>query len=354
MDRKTKDRTSVSHASVNLPAVTVESTNLLIRDGDGFIGDRANGGAFLEMLDDIRARMRQTGDDPLGDKPSAEIGRKKIGRILNEGAPAARGAVLSAIEQFAQTLASVIRRYIEEPGWKKVERIAVGGGLSGSLVGELALGRCAAILRLDGLSIDLRLIDNDPDEAGLIGTAHLWEPAMLEGHSSVLAIDIGGSNIRAGILDLPAGRKDGRIKVHAMELWKHADEEPSREETMNELIAMIRRMVKQADKDGLDLAPLIGIGCPGTISAYGAIVHGGHNLPGDWESESFRLPDRLLHAVPEIGGEAVTVLIHNDAVAQGLSELPNMRDVEHWGVLTIGTGLGNASFVNRRTVHWDG
>jgi hypothetical protein len=24
-----------------------------------------------------------------------------------------------------------------------------------------------------------------------------------------------------------------------------------------------------------------------------------------------------------------------------------MQDVERWGVLTIGTGLGNASFVNR-------
>jgi len=35
-------------------------------------------------------------------------------------------------------------------------------------------------------------------------------------------------------------------------------------------------------------------------------------------------------------------------VVQGLSEMPFMQDVEHWGVLTIGTGLGNASFTNRR------
>jgi hypothetical protein len=41
------------------------------------------------------------------------------------------------------------------------------------------------------------------------------------------------------------------------------------------------------------------------------------------------------------------VLLHNDAVVQGLSEVPFMRDVERWGILTIGTGLGNASFVNR-------
>ena len=39
--------------------------------------------------------------------------------------------------------------------------------------------------------------------------------------------------------------------------------------------------------------------------------------------------------------------MHNDAVVQGLSELPFMHDVKHWGVLTIGTGLGNARFTNR-------
>ena len=39
--------------------------------------------------------------------------------------------------------------------------------------------------------------------------------------------------------------------------------------------------------------------------------------------------------------------MHNDAVVQGLSEVPFMRDVKHWGVLTIGTGLGNARFTNR-------
>jgi hypothetical protein len=35
-------------------------------------------------------------------------------------------------------------------------------------------------------------------------------------------------------------------------------------------------------------------------------------------------------------------------VAQGLSEVPFMQDVERWGVLTVGTGLGNARFTNRR------
>jgi hypothetical protein len=35
-------------------------------------------------------------------------------------------------------------------------------------------------------------------------------------------------------------------------------------------------------------------------------------------------------------------------VVQGLSEVPNMQDVERWGVFTIGTGLGNARFTNKK------
>ena len=38
--------------------------------------------------------------------------------------------------------------------------------------------------------------------------------------------------------------------------------------------------------------------------------------------------------------------MHNDAVVHGLSELPRMQDRNRWAVLTIGTGLGNASYLN--------
>ena len=42
------------------------------------------------------------------------------------------------------------------------------------------------------------------------------------------------------------------------------------------------------------------------------------------------------------------VVMHNDAVVQGLSELPRMRGRKSWGALTIGTGLGNARYTNRK------
>jgi hypothetical protein len=41
------------------------------------------------------------------------------------------------------------------------------------------------------------------------------------------------------------------------------------------------------------------------------------------------------------------VVVQNDAVAQNLSQAPFMHDVERWGVMTIGIGLGNARFTNR-------
>jgi hypothetical protein len=65
------------------------------------------------------------------------------------------------------------------------------------------------------------------------------------------------------------------------------------------------------------------------------------------ESSRFNLPHCIREEIPKIGDHETMVVMHNDAVVQGLSELPYVRDRKHWGVLTIGTGLGNASFSNR-------
>jgi hypothetical protein len=40
----------------------------------------------------------------------------------------------------------------------------------------------------------------------------------------------------------------------------------------------------------------------------------------------------------------MTVVMHDDAVVQGLSEIAAMNDIRRWGVPTTGTGLGNARF----------
>jgi hypothetical protein len=110
---------------------------------------------------------------------------------------------------------------------------------------------------------------------------------------------------------------------------------------------MLEGFIEDAEAEKIELAPFIGVGCPGLINEDGFIERGGQNLPGNWESERFNLPQRLMEAIPCIGEHETVVLMHNDAVVQGLSQWPFMQDVERWGVLTIGTGLGNARFTNR-------
>ena len=132
------------------------------------------------------------------------------------------------------------------------------------------------------------------------------------------------------------------------EKWRHADEEKlNREKAVDELIGMLKDLMKRAKKEGYNLAPFIGIACPGKIEEDGSIAKGAQNLPGNWESSRFNLPAGLAEAIPSIDDHDTTILMHNDAVVQGLSEVPFMQDVKHWGVLTIGTGLGNARFTNR-------
>jgi hypothetical protein len=111
---------------------------------------------------------------------------------------------------------------------------------------------------------------------------------------------------------------------------------------------MLESLIVKAKKEGLRLAPFIGIGCPGIITKDGAIDRGAQNLPGNWESSRFHLPGAICELIPKIGEDETSIIMHNDAVVQGLSEVPYMKDVEHWGVLTIGTGLGNARFTNRK------
>src|SRR5215203_6059699 len=119
----------IVHASLELPAVAIDSYNVELRDKDGFIGDRASNRAFRAILEDWRERLRQVGDDPLGDTPSREISKKKLDKVLLDGDPEAAGVIQGAVEDFAQELATVVRRFLRAKGWRDTERIAVRGGL---------------------------------------------------------------------------------------------------------------------------------------------------------------------------------------------------------------------------------
>ena len=338
------------HGATRLPSVDVDSYNLELKDDEGFLGDRASKRAFRKILDSLRKPLKKSGEDPLGNKSTATIPKTALDEALIGDDIRAAALVHGAIEEFAQELAHVTRRFLRTKAWTDTERIVVGGGFRESRVGELAIARTDIILKAEDFKIDLVPIRLHPDEAGLVGCLHLAPSWIFEAHDSILAVDIGGTNIRCGVVETrwKKARDLSKASVWTFELWRHADDEPTREAAVKRLVKMLKELIAATDTEGLKLAPFIGIGCPGVIDEDGTIEKGAQNLPGNWESSKFNLPASLVEAIPEIGGHDTTVVMHNDAVVQGLSEVPYMQDVDRWGALTIGTGLGNARFTNRR------
>ena len=338
------------HGASRLPSVDVDSFNIELKDEDGFLGDRASKAAFRKILDSWRKPLRKSGEDPFGDEPSEKISKKVLDAILAGEDAEASAVVHSAIEDFAQELAYVTRRFLRTKAWAGTECIVVGGGFRDSRMGELAIARTEIMLKAEDFKVDLVPIRFHPDDAGLIGTLHLAPSWIFEAHDSILAVDIGGTNIRCGVVETRWQKaKDlSKAAVWKSELWRHADEEPTREGAVKRLVKMLKGLITEAEKEGLKLAPFIGVSCPGVINEDGSIAKGAQNLPGNWESSKFNLPASLIEGIPQVGDHDTAVVMHNDGVAQGLSEVPFMQDVEHWGVLTIGTGLGNARFTNRR------
>lgn len=132
---------TIVHGGAALPAMMVDAYNAELRDEEGFIGDRASKRAFGALLDDIRERLAASGDDPLGDTPTTALSKSALDRILKDGAPEAAGVIHSAIEDFAQEFATVVRRFMRLKEWQDTQRIVVGGGFRDSRVGETAIGR---------------------------------------------------------------------------------------------------------------------------------------------------------------------------------------------------------------------
>ena len=340
-----------AHGAKALPSVEVDSYNLELKDDEGFLGDRASRQAFHAILENWRKPLRKLGADPFGDTPSDDLSRPKLDVILKEGDAEAAAVIQSAIEEYAQELAVVMRRFLKAKAWAGTERIAMGGGFRESRIGELAIARANLILKADGIKVDMGLIHHDPDEAALIGSLHLAPAWIFKGHDSILAIDIGGTNIRAGVVLPNVAKACGPHQGVGVEIREVAPrrrrEGSTREKAVDELIGMLKDLIKRAKKEGHDLAPFIGIACPGKIEQDGSIAKGAQNLPGNWESSRFNLPARARRSDP--GHRRPR---SDDPDAQRRRGAGPERDPVHAGRETLGraddrNGLGNARFTNR-------
>ncbi|WCM95225.1 ROK family protein [Acidovorax sp. NCPPB 2350] len=346
--------TAGPHGEMELASVAIGGYSLELHEGDGYVGDHASRTAFRHMLDAWRTLYADmAGKDPLGGKPTREISKQRIDALYEKDGAAAR-AIEAATEDYARQFAHVVQRFLGHGSWRGVERVIVGGGFHQSEVGARALARTSELLSEDlrrgrRKPVELRRLRHHSDEGGLIGWAHLAPPALLQSYDAILAVDIGGTNVRCGIVQthLHAAPDLSRAEVPRREKWGHADDEPRRDELVEGIAGILEDLVAHAEKRRLSLAPFVGVACPGLVCEDGSLAGGTQNLPGNWESIRFHLPRDLCERLPAIGGGRTQVCLHNDAVVQGLSELPFTQDVRRWAVLTVGTGLGNASFTNR-------
>ena len=127
--------------------------------------------------------------------------KRELDQVLVGDDVAAAALLHGAIEEFAQELAYVTGRFLKTKGWGDTERIVVGGGFRQSRIGEIAIGRTDVILKAEDFDVEMVPIRNHPDEAGLLGSLQLAPTWMFQGHDGILGVDIGGTNIRCGVVE---------------------------------------------------------------------------------------------------------------------------------------------------------
>lgn len=145
----------------------------------------------------------------------------------------------------------VIQRFFKLKEWKNTERIAIGGSFRASRIGELVTGRTMILLKEQKANIDLVPIRHHPDEAGLLGAVHLAPVWMFKAFDALLGIDIGGTNIRAGLVELNLKKSDklAKAKVRKSLLWRHGDEAGvKREQAIVQLGSMLEDLIGAARK----------------------------------------------------------------------------------------------------------
>ncbi len=341
------------HGTVELRGIRIDAYSVDLPIGDGQLGDRASHRAFDAILTEWRRRLvRGGGADPFGIDADDEVPREALDAALAGGAPEAAGLVQGAIEDFARNLSAVIRRFLAMEDWGGTQRVVIGGGFRSARIGEIALGRAGVLLKSEGVNVTVAPIRHDPDEAGLIGAARLVPSRLLGDSDAVLTCDLGGTSFRAGVVlpRLGVAPDLSAAGVWRTQQWRHAKERVHRDASVVRLAGMIAGLATEARAAGFQLCPVVAVGAPGTVEPDGRIAAGADNLPGDWHDDAFRFPEMLAAALRNEGHLDCAVVLHNDAVVQGLSEASFQRDVARWAVLTIGTGLGNARFTNLPSV----
>ncbi len=148
---------------------------------------------------------------------------------------------------------------------------------------------------------------------------------MTESTNTGFGVDVGGSGIKGGIVDLDTGELVG-------ERFKLATPQPATPAAVATTVATVVREFGWTGK--------LGVTYPGVVT--NGIVRTAANVDKDWIGV-----DAATVISAELGGQHVTVL--NDADAAGLAEERYGAGKDNTGVivlLTFGTGIGSAVIHN--------
>lgn len=154
-------------------------------------------------------------------------------------------------------------------------------------------------------------------------------PDMASGRIAI-GVDVGGSGIKAAVVDVEAGRfRSERLRV--------ATPSPA---TPEAVIASIGRIVKRLAKaSGLGTTTPVGVGLPGVT--LDDTLKSAANIDAAWVN--FPVVERLRKAT----GRPVSIV--NDADAAGIAEMRFGVGRDQPGVvifLTLGTGVGSGVFID--------
>lgn len=162
----------------------------------------------------------------------------------------------------------------------------------------------------------------------------------VESSSCYVGIDLGGTQIKAGLLD-----------PSCQVLASTVDPTPadSRPEVVVEVMQeLARRVVADSGRQWSDVKG-VGIGVPGLIESRTGIVRACVNLKG-WKDVGLR----------ELAGRAMgrQIVVDNDANAAAFGEysiaLKRNTGLHHLALVTLGTGVGSGIVLNRRVFHGGG
>ena len=149
-----------------------------------------------------------------------------------------------------------------------------------------------------------------------------------------IGVDVGGSGIKAAVVDVEAGRfRSDRLRV--------ATPQPS---TPDAVLASVGRLVKRlATSSGLGPNTPVGVGLP--VVTMDGTARTASNIDAKWVG--YPIVERLI----KVTGRPITII--NDADAAGIAEMRFGQGRGRMGTvvfLTLGTGVGSSIFIDGRLV----